>query len=178
MILKWIVAFLLLTADNNLLAQKITINGTDGNRPLQWTDFTGKPDNSNPHSALTGVMINYSFSGVQFNGSRATLNGFEAALQLDQKNSWLKKGKESDELLKHEQGHFDISILCLQELLKKVFQTSFSRDNYKMELQNISNETFKKYADMNVQYDKETNHSINKEEQLKWNAFISKQLQY
>lgn len=176
MILKIVFTFLLISIVNTAAAQKIIINGTEGNRPLQWSDFTGKPDDSNPYYALTYWNTRYKFSGVQFDGDKAIINGFEATLELDPKNSWLKKGKETDELLKHEQGHFDIGRLYLKEALKKMASASFTRANFQAELQRIFSETHKKYTDMGTQYDNETNHSINKDEQKKWNAFFSKEL--
>lgn len=176
MISKTIFVFLFLVITAAASAQKVIISGIEGNRLLQWNDFTGTPDNSNPYFALTFWNINYKFSGVQFDGDKALLNGFEITLQLNPKESWIKKGKESDELLKHEQGHFDVGVICMKELLKKMAAASFTRTGYQQEIQKLTSETIKKYLDMGKQYDNETNHSIKKDEQKKWNEFFSREL--
>ena len=175
MTLKYFLVLLLLTASTHLFAQKIIINGTEGNRLLQWSDFSGQPDNSNPYFANTHWDFSYRFSSTKFNGDVAEISGFEIVLQLNPYKSWVKKGKETDELLKHEQGHFNVGLLFSQEVLKKIKTASFTRNNFAAELQKLVSEIFKKYNAMNEQYDNETNHSMNKEAQARWNEFFSKE---
>src|SRR5688572_7983134 len=157
---------------HTVAAQKIMVNGSEGNRPLQWTDFTGTPDNSSPYLAHTAWKTNVKYSGVTFEGERAILQGFEMTLEFDPKTSWVKKGKESAELLKHEQGHFDVGVLYMREAVQTIAGTAFSRANYKEEFQKIIKDLHQKYVGLGRQYDTETNHSIKKEEQEKWNAFF------
>lgn len=156
-------------------AQKILI-GEEGNRLLQWSDFKGKPDDSSPYFAYTAWKTNVKFSGVRFEGEKAIFNGFEMTVEFDQNKSWVKKGKETDELLKHEQGHFDVGLLYMQEVLNSVTAASFTRSSYKEEFKTFIEGIHLKYSEMGKQYDKETNHSINKEEQGKWNSFFAEQV--
>src|SRR5829696_5005254 len=106
--LKMLVALLLLCTFQTLSAQKIIIGGAEANRLLQWSDFSGMPDDSSPFFAYTARTTKFKYSSVNFEGNKAILNGFEMTLEFNEKNSWVKKGKENDELLKHEQGHFDV----------------------------------------------------------------------
>lgn len=175
--MRILMTLLLALVLQNLRAQKIIINGKEGNRPLVWSDFAGKPDESNPYFAYTFWNLNYRFSGVTFNGDQATLQGLEVVLEFNGQASWVKPGKQSDELLKHEQGHFNAALLCLKEVLKTVAAAQFTRGNYKEEIQKIVYGTVQKYKDMNIRYDEETRHSMNKEEQKKWDAFFEKSLQ-
>jgi hypothetical protein len=101
------------------------------------------------------------------------MNGFEIILELDPNNSWAKNDKVTDALLIHEQGHFNLGILCVREILNKYKETKFTRSNYKVALQGIISDASKKYNDLGLLYDKETDHSKNIEEQLKWNKFFS-----
>jgi hypothetical protein len=64
----------------------------------------------------------------------------------------------------------------MKEMLDKFRESKFTRSNYNTGLQNIVTEALKKYNNMSVQYDEETNHSDNKQEQMKWNDFFSKNL--
>lgn len=157
-------------------AQKIIINGNEGNRPLVWNDFAGKPDDASPYYAYTFWNLNYRFSSVTFTGDTATLQGLAVNLLLDPQASWVKPGKQTDELLKHEQGHFDAGLLCLNETLKALASARFTRTGYKEEIQKLVKSTLQKYKDMNQRYDEETRHSQNKEEQKKWNAFFQNAL--
>jgi len=176
MLLRTILLLFLVTAFQNLSGQKVFIGGEEGARMLTWNDFKGMPDNSSPFFAFTAWNTKYKFSSVRFEGEKAILNGFEMTLEFDAKNSWKKKGKETDALLKHEQGHFDVGLLYLQEVLSTVASTSFSRTGFKEEIQKLIKGIHKKYVDMGDQYDKETDHSKEKDEQEKWNVFFGERV--
>jgi hypothetical protein len=176
MLLKIVYLLVFLTAFRQLPAQKIMVNGSEGNRLLQWTDFTGSPDNGSPYLAHTAWKTNVKYTGVTFEGEKAVLQGFEMTLAFDPQTSWVKRGKESNELLKHEQGHFDVGVLYMREAVETIARTTFSRAGYKEEFQKIIRDLYQKYVSMGDQYDTETNHSIKKEEQEKWNAFFGEKV--
>ena len=129
MLLKTAAILLLLLGCQNIFAQKILIDETEGNRLLQWADFKGTPNSSSPFFAYTAWKTNVKFSGVQFQGEKAFINGFEMTVEFDAKNSWVKKGKETTELLKHEQGHFDVGVLYMQEVLNSVATANFTKNS-------------------------------------------------
>lgn len=157
-------------------AQKVLIAGTEGNRLLQWADFKGKPDDSSPYFAYTAWRTNVKFSGVRFNGDKALIDGFEMTMEFDEKKSWVKKGKETDELLKHEQGHFDVGLLYMQEVMRNFPGQQFTRNGFKEEFKRFIENIHSKYASMGKLYDEETNHSIQKDQQQKWDAFFNEQV--
>lgn len=156
--------------------QDIVINGTNKNRLLTWEDFTGKPEKSSSFEAHTYWKLNYSFTGVNFKNDTAVITGLNVKLQLDENLSWIKKGKETPALLKHEQGHFDIGILCQNEIIQQFKSTVFLRSDFQNKMQSIFSATLKKYNLMGLQYDEETGHSKNKENQEKWDAFFAKEI--
>ena len=176
MFLKTAATLLLFFGLHDLWAQKIIIEGEGRNRLLQWTDFKGKPNDSSPFFAYTAWKTNVKFSGVQFEGEKAILNGFEMTVEFDANNSWVKKGKETIELLKHEQGHFDVGVLYMQEVLNSIPSASFTKAGYKDEFQKFIKDIHQKYVAMGEKYDKDTAHSINKSEQVKWNAFFEERV--
>lgn len=49
---------------------------------------------------------------------QATLASIESTISLDRCNSWVKAEAKSDDLLNHQQGHFDISECWARELNK------------------------------------------------------------
>ena len=105
-----------------------------------------------------------------------TIGIFEVTVELDSALAWVKMDKVSDELLMHEQGHFNIGILCGREILATLKQTRFEISNYRDQMQSIVQEILKKYIEMGNLYDSETNHFWNKKEQERWNALIADKL--
>ena len=159
----------------NASAQEVLINGKPGERMLVWNDFTGTPDQTSSYFASTYWNLNYKYSGVKMDADTVSLKGLELTLQFDGTRSWLKEGKATDDLLKHEQGHFDIGKLCQLEILVIVKTTVFYKADFKTQLKTIFNNTMEKYKALGRKYDEETNHSINKEKQEEWNNFLLKE---
>lgn len=114
---QYIFLFILNLIISTAFCQEVLINGDHKNRLLTWDDFTGKPDKSSVHEANTYWKLNYRFQGITFNGDTAKFNELSVKLELDKDKTWIKSGKETPGLLKHEQGHFDIGLLCQQEII-------------------------------------------------------------
>jgi hypothetical protein len=157
-------------------SQKIIIKGQETKRKLTWPDFTGNPDPSSSLFAYTYYNLRYKYGNVRFIEDSAIIGGFEVILELDPQKSWAKADKVTDELLVHEQGHFNIGILCMREILSAFEETRFKKSDFNNKLQNMFTQSMNKYHNMTLQYDDETRHYQNKEQQLKWNQFFSDQL--
>ena len=160
----------------NIYSQKIIVNGQESTGKLNWDDFTGKVIEGSPFNAFTSYKFNTKFANIKFISDSAIVNGFEVVLEFDNINSWAKKDKVTDNLLVHEQGHFDIGILCTREIMAKFKEAKFTKENYRILFQNIINDASKKYKEMGIKYDDETDHSKNTKQQIKWNSFFSEQL--
>lgn len=138
---------------------------------LTWADFKGKIDKSSPFEAVTYTTIE--IQSLQLDGKQiqyTITNSFEKKL------SW-SKDKKSVRLLEHEQLHFDITELIVRKLKKKLLSKKFK--NIK-EIQNFARDAFgegeKERKRLNSLYDKETDHSINKEKQKEWEEKIEAEL--
>ncbi len=125
---------------------------------------------------LIHLIFNTKFANIKFLGDCAVINGFEVTLEFNHQNSWAKMDYVTDNLLVHEQGHFNLGILCVREIMAKYREAHFTKTNFNALLQNIINEASKKYNDMGLKYDKETDHSKSSEQQIKWNNFFLEQL--
>lgn len=156
------------------IAQTIFIGDEVTNRKLQWSDFKGRPDPNSPHHAVTTWYLSYEMEGIKTYGDSVSVGKLHAVLQMEPKESWLKKEKATDELLKHEQGHFYIGMLCLQEFTTMYYKTSFRKNNFDAKMKKLFQETLNKYHQLGIQYDKETDHSQNREAQQYWDAFFAK----
>jgi Bacterial protein of unknown function (DUF922) len=173
---KMICILLICALYQTVKCQDVMINGINKNRPLSWDDFTGDPDRGSRHDANTFWNINYAFKGLSFKGDTAKIQGFSFKLSLDEKHSWVKPGKQSDALLKHEQGHFDLGLLCQQEMIKQFSAAVFTRANFQEQVQKLFNSVLEKYRLMGVKYDSETDHSKNQVSQDSWNNFFATEL--
>ena len=80
-------------------------------------------------------------------------------------------------ILSHEQGHFDLAEVYARKLYKKVQEYRFHQKNYRKDLQKIYKEILDEKEEMQSKYDRETNHSINKEKQVEWLKKIEKMLE-
>jgi len=143
------------------------------NYKLSWADFQGIPPNRNSFVASTESGIYFSYSTENTN-DEITLTTSVFAKFYPEK-SWYLPNDVNAAILKHEQGHFDISEIHARELRKKFAAYTFS-ENYKNELQKIFSETENNRNTMQNKYDKETNHSKILEKQKDWEVFIKQEL--
>ncbi len=157
-------------------SQTILINGQKSDGKLVWSDFTGKVDPSSSFDAFTTYRFKTSLGSIRSVGNSVIIDGFDMILELDQKQTWAKKGKTTDKLLVHEQGHFNIGILHVREITQRFKATEFTLANFESQFNKILAEVTKKYNELKLKYDKETDHSKNLEQQEKWNAFFQKEL--
>src|SRR5438045_2919402 len=142
-LLYWIVSLLFF---QTAFSQKIIVNGQESNGKLSWQDFTGKPDKSSPFYACTSNWINYKYDSVLIFGDSVIIKGYQVILELDPIKSWINiekvnNKKANTELLIHEQGHFNLGILCMNEILTKYKNSRFQKSNFNNLLQTIFSET-------------------------------------
>ena len=81
------------------------------------------------------------------------------------------------EVLKHEQGHYIIAYLEQQELLREVAKTVFGSD-YQYRAQEIFDRIDAKYKQLNQDYDEDTGHMANRVQQISWDKYFQKKLEY
>lgn len=151
------------------------IGGEETSRMLTWDDFRGKPDKESSFFAYTFWNISTRYDAFLFKGD--TVDWKVTVIYELGKDSWKKKDKTSDSLLRHEQNHFDIGRICAAELQSKIDSTVFLGSNYQSNIHAMVMECIKNCKKMNTQYDQETNHGGNREQQLKWDVFVSAELQ-
>lgn len=135
---------------------------------LSWNLFEGNVSPDTFGDAGTAVKIQakpFFYKGEIYYHVHALFN---------KKQSWYKE--TSDELLAHEQGHFDIAELTARQIRKKVNELKKAKvidlEIYNKEIEKIliaSNQ-------LDEKYDKETLHGILKKEQKKWQDKIHKDL--
>ena len=147
----------------------------DFNRKLTWQDFKGTPDNNHFGGAVTASGFAFD-SQMNFDGKNMYLN-IGVYTFFSKSDSWKKPQINSDYHLLHEQHHFDITRLGTQRLISAIAKAHFTKDNYNALLSSIFNKAYNENESIQMQYDKETNHSLNVNKQLEWNDKVAAEIQ-
>ncbi|MDX1470837.1 MAG: DUF922 domain-containing protein [Flavobacteriaceae bacterium] len=141
---------------------------------LTWDDFKGEAKLESGAVAVTASGITFSYSVKRTNDR---IIAFDAIVNAHfyPENSWYLKDKTNDQILKHEQLHFDITELHVRMLRKKISELKVSQ-SIKEELHELHLEANNLLREMQNKYDLESDNSINRVNQLEWEAFIESEL--
>jgi hypothetical protein len=145
---------------------------------LAARDFTGSAPGGDNFLAYTNCNVNYSYQVKKFNGRY--LVDFNVQLLLNNHLSWIKFNEISNrelllQILKHEQGHYNIAYLMKCELYNTLSRHRYSA-NYQEEIVVIFKQVESKYHRMNESYENQTQHMSNQQKQEEWDAWFSRQL--
>lgn len=156
------------------MAVSLTAQDTDeelirwSSNRLTWADYKGKPNPNSDAAASTTtyLMISYNIGNNHFS--------YRIESKFSKTRSWgLHK---TAYILRHEQGHFDIAEIFARKLHKKMSEYNFNKKTYQKDLKKIYQDILDEKEELQNSYDRETNHSINKEKQEEWNRKIEKLL--
>lgn len=140
---------------------------------LTWSDFKAEPDNSNSYSANTNSGISYSWNYSTASGVPVLLH--EVFTNFYPNLSWVKEIRNEEYLLAHEQLHFDISELHARKLREALADYEIGR-NIRQDLKRIYNKIESERVSMQNKFDRETSHSENRSEEMKWRKFVAEEL--
>jgi len=171
--MHWIAKIVVISISFFFIAENPVAIQWKENYKLSWEDFQGIPPKQSSFVASTESGIYFSYSTQNTNGTISLTTLVTA--NFYPKNSWYFPNAVNAVILKHEQGHFDISEIHARELRKKFAFYTFT-ENYKNELQSMYSETENNRNAMQNKYDIETNHSRILEKQKDWEVFIQKEL--
>ncbi len=149
-------------------------------KQLTTNDFQGPPRHYGDVVAETACSISLKYD-VHARNNYYQLT-FYVTLEVDREKSWLDRDIRNNpakliEILKHEQGHYSISYMEQQELLRTFDRTRFD-ENYKDEVNEIFERIHAKYQQLNRDYDDDTSHSRNLVQQASWDKYFRRKLAY
>lgn len=142
----------------------------DDNYNLTWNDFTGHPLSNSKFDAISICSIN-----VHYKTFGDTLK-IEIKSCFNTKKSWVKSNQKTDNLLLHEQGHFNLTEIYTRLIRKSILSTSFNRKNIEKRIAKMEDEFRMKCRKEQDLYDEETELSKNKLKQEEWSKSILKRL--
>lgn len=137
--------------------------------PLSWNNFKDIPTEGDTSAALTASGISYQFSAEQIN--EEIVLDFQVSAFFYPQKSWYKPEVCDENILNHEQLHFDIAELFARKMEIKVKKKRFTA-NVKKEIKEIYQSIIKELSAFQDVYDRETDFSRNIPNQRLWNQKI------
>jgi predicted secreted Zn-dependent protease len=160
-ILKYLLLTFTVIQQSNLIPWNAT-------RKLSWDDFKASPDPSSGNAALTSSTINIEFG---YDDDDLTYN---IRCSFDKSRSWVRI--RNNDVLTHEQGHFDIAEVYARRLHKAMKEYRFNAKTVSQDVNGIYENMMNLHRQAQTLYDKETDYSRNKVTQEDWLKKITQQL--
>ena len=139
-------------------------------RPLKLTDFQAKVDSTTSKKAITGaniIIVPYAFKNGTYK--------YHVLAKFHKDISWINT--KSEYILQHEQIHFDIAELYARKMRRDIAKVKkASGQVLQSDYRRIHKSLFHSYYYFQKQYDNQTHHSTDHEEQVRWNAIIAEEL--
>jgi hypothetical protein len=169
----------------------------DARRPLAWSDFRGPADGNaaTERVAMTAATLRWNYEyALEREASRCRYwieqVGSEAV--FNQADSWVRPGYLTDTILRHEQGHFDLTELYKRELDARTADLIGARATCSgatlddavaaaergaaERVQAVFDAIWEMYTATQALYDRSTQHGTLADEQALWSRAISEAL--
>ncbi|MFD2201201.1 DUF922 domain-containing protein [Shivajiella indica] len=144
----------------------------DPKRPLQWNDFSDRP---NPKSRFNAsIFASFSIQGRSLMESGSIVQTIELDVYMLPGQSWVRS--TSDYALNHEQKHFDVARIVADRLVSKLKSIELNPDWYEATINDAYFDAYREMNRLQEIYDKETGHGTDKIAQEKWNRMIDEAL--
>jgi len=137
---------------------------------LTWADFQGEPESNNHYSAISATYIQ-----ITHGCSEAGKFAYHVKTAFVRDQSWTRDAY-SEELLEHEQVHFDLTEYYARVMR---FQVAQLEDPCGMPLEDLRAVTGQVYKELELAhrlYDMQTQHGLNEMHQEIWNGFVASSL--
>lgn len=136
---------------------------------LTWSDFQGKADPASTNAALTHSAIH-----AQFGYDDKELE-YSIRCHFDKNKSWGRI--KNDHILGHEQGHFDLTEIFARRLYRDLKEYKFNSATVDKDINTIYGAVVRDLKEMQLSYDRETDHSRNIPVQNIWEEKIDSLLE-
>ena len=140
-------------------------------RRLTWNDYKGKPQ-----KRFAAASTVYSLSRVVFSEDGKLFVKIQPFFWCY--DSWKKTDWINDEVLEHEQTHFDIVEIYARKFRKEAASlTCTGEKDAERQIEKLYHEIDKELDAYQDKYDNETDGSMNGDAQRKWNKQVAEELQ-
>jgi len=143
---------------------------------LTFADFQGKPDERSTAAAVSYSILLMNYSSIKTLNNEIIVD-VSVLANFSKSKSWFKAGHRTEETLRHEQGHFDLSALIACELVDSIRRFPFKIENFGRELDRLQRMKQTELNQLQELYDRDTGHGGGPELQAKWDRRIKEGLQ-
>lgn len=147
------------------------------NHKVKWKEFEPKSSPTKPTEAayiFSKFQVRYGYAYNEDTEGKHWVTWVRATATVEPE-SWVIQGSEDDELLRHEQGHFDIVALAMREAAHLTSAiTGKSTDDLEAEKTAITERFEKRMQAVSARYDEQTDHSRKSASQRRWLRSIRK----
>lgn len=144
------------------------------NYKLKWEDFKGKPKDSGFMAESNCV---YTFRAEPIVKKFTVYLHISLYACFEKNSSWVVPDQKKEQLLSHEQLHFDICELNKRKIQSRMSDAILDPMNFDKQLQIIFKEGWDEYQKEQTQYDDETEHGIIPEKQKAWENSVKARLE-
>ena len=160
----------------------------DSSSPITWDLFQGPPPadaSQRTEAAAIHMTVRWHASYSVSSSDGTTWLGQVASITvtntMEPSKSWVVPGKAFDNVLSHEQSHFDLNEVYRRKLEYVLHGTSSCSGSTQQSAVNLLNSSLhqaanailQKLSEMQSLYDSQTFHSTNAAEQSRWDNLIS-----
>ena len=147
-------------------------------KTIAWTDFTEKTVSpTKGRSAFTQAKWPFSFDIDKNPDGKYIAKNVKVTVGMDTANSWVMKSDKSDDLLNHEQGHYNITALGGRDFLNGVLalEADTAKELTKA-ITDLHDSTQSEINSVNSMYDDDpncgTDHGSKADKQAQWDLRI------
>jgi len=145
-------------------------------RKLSWDDFKGPIPRDVDHRTAAATYCGIGFETSTISNTNKDLkitvyNTFYIG------NSWAKPEEMNEDVLEHEQGHFDLCELYTRKLRERLSVVNVDVNTMKPTLRKVYNDLQEEYKKRQQEYESETAHGVNLPQQRKWRDILDRELQ-
>ncbi|WP_158828830.1 DUF922 domain-containing protein [Mucilaginibacter lacusdianchii] len=157
-----------------------TVKAQQAYRQLTPNDFTGTiPAGSGMYVAYTSCSVSMNYQASPGRNGYYQL-AFDVQLVMNRNKSWMNRKiintpEMMAEVLRHEQGHYQLAYLMRQEMLSSLSQARYTA-NYQAQVNAIFSRVNEKYKQLNADYDDDTNHMLDRKQQDAWINWLNKEI--
>ena len=153
--------------------QNMAVNNFDYS--VSWSRFnelSARPVNEKEDAQIHPEMAFSNFQ-VGKKGNAVIIKDVDIDIDLVRDDCWVVTSKKSTDLLKHEQGHYDILAICAREMYNAFLEiTAKSTHDLQTKMEKVKTKLGDKVTVDDKRYDTKTNHGIDKTIQQTWDRKI------
>lgn len=147
-------------------------------RAIEWKAFREvdeRPDGIEEDAQIHSENVFTKEIKIVREKGKYRLGPVSANVVIVSEDTWVVKGTQSDALLSHEQGHYDITGLIGRDLLREVAEIRApSPKVLKQRVDSTAKRLAELAARLTEKYDDETEHGLDKGQQKRWKDHIRK----